>query len=95
MGPCAIEDSHPIAGDRRAVGAAIVGDARRRGPATMNKRWMAEIFYNDGRTTVLHAFEELYELHELVEMGPNWNTIDRIVITLNLPSVEPAKTRYV
>jgi hypothetical protein len=55
-----------------------------------NKRWMAEIFYNDGSETEIVAFEELHELHHLVEMGPNWNTIERIVITLNLSSAEPA-----
>jgi hypothetical protein len=57
----------------------------------ISKRWMAEIVYNDGRTTAVHAFEELLELHDLVEMGPNWNTIDRIVITLNTPSVSPKR----
>jgi len=55
---------------------------------------MAEIFYNDGRTMAVHAFEELPELHDLVEIGPNWNAIDRIVITLNTPSVRPEEFRH-
>jgi hypothetical protein len=59
--------------------------------AMSNKRWMAEIFYNDGCTTTLHTFEELHELHDLVEMGPDWNTIEHIVITLNLTSVGPSR----
>ena len=54
-------------------------------------RWMAEIIYLDGRETKLLVFEELEQLDEIVEHGPDWNTIDRIVITLNRPSVEPAR----
>ena len=57
----------------------------------MRKRWMAEIFYNDssGPPDVI-AFEELRDRHDIVEMGPNWNTIERIVITPNLSFVLPA-----
>jgi hypothetical protein len=33
----------------------------------------------------------LRELHGIIEMGPNWNTIDHIVVTLNRPSVVPKK----
>ena len=29
------------------------------------------------------AFEELHDLHEIVERGPDWNEIERIVVTLN------------
>jgi hypothetical protein len=53
-------------------------------------RWMAEIFYNDGSETDVLAFDELRELQNIVERGPNWNTIDRIVVTLNRPSIRPA-----
>jgi hypothetical protein len=64
---------------------------------------MAEIHYRDGavldeapdRQTHANpdivAFEELHELHRIVERGPDWNDIDRIVITLNRPSRAPAK----
>ena len=54
----------------------------------MTVRWMAEISYRDGTPTAVIAFEELFELHDIVEHGPNWNTIERIVVTLNLSSVE-------
>jgi hypothetical protein len=47
-------------------------------------RWMAEISYLDGRQECI-AFEELEDLDEIVERGPDWNTIDKIVITLNRP----------
>jgi hypothetical protein len=52
-------------------------------------RWMAEIFYNNGSETAIVAFDELCELHDIIAMGPNWNTIERIVVTLNRPSVRP------
>jgi hypothetical protein len=35
------------------------------------------------------AFEEIEDLDEIVELGPDWNLIDRIVITLNRPTLEP------
>ena len=49
----------------------------------MSQRWMAEISYRTGRPTKVIAFEELHDLHEIVERGPNWNEIEHIVITLN------------
>jgi hypothetical protein len=54
-------------------------------------RWMAEIFYNDGSETDVVAFDEWGELQDIVERGPNWNTIERIVVTLNRPSVGPMR----
>jgi hypothetical protein len=48
-------------------------------------RWMAEIVYFNGEQQTL-AFEELEDLDEIVEQGPDWHTIDRIVITLNRPA---------
>lgn len=48
-------------------------------------RWMAEITYLDGRPQQTTEFEELEDLDEIVERGPDWNTIDKIVITLNRP----------
>jgi hypothetical protein len=47
-------------------------------------RWMAEIRYLDGNQQTI-TFEELEDLDEIVERGPDWNTIDQIVITLNHP----------
>jgi hypothetical protein len=46
---------------------------------------MAEIIYIDGEQKTL-AFEELEDLDEVVEHGPDWHTIDRIIITLNRPA---------
>ncbi|MBR0827037.1 hypothetical protein JQ596_15965 [Bradyrhizobium manausense] len=46
---------------------------------------MAEITYLDGRPQQTTEFEELEDLDEIVERGPDWNTIDKIVITLNRP----------
>ena len=47
---------------------------------------MAEIVYVNGEQQTL-AFEELEDLDEIVELGPDWHTIDRIVITLNRPAL--------
>ena len=52
-------------------------------------RWMAEISYLDGNQQTI-AFEELEDLDEIVERGPDWNTIEKIVITLNRP-LPPSK----
>ncbi len=48
------------------------------------KRWQATIFYRSdaGIVDVTHALEEIEELHDLVERGPDWNTIEKIEITL-------------
>ena len=37
------------------------------------------------------TFEELFELHDIIERGPNWNTIEHIIVTLNIPSVPTRK----
>ena len=36
--------------------------------------------------------EEIEELHHIIELGPNWNTLERIVITLNRPAPEYRET---
>ena len=48
-------------------------------------RWIAVVTYRSesGPIEVDHHFEELEELHTLVERGPDWNTIVSIVVTLN------------
>lgn len=49
-------------------------------------RWKATIYYRSddlGLVDVEHGIEELDELQDIVERGPNWNTIDRIVVTLD------------
>jgi hypothetical protein len=54
-------------------------------------RWMAEIVYNNGEPTTVFAFDELSELHAIVELGPDWNMIEAITITLNRPSMRPQR----
>lgn len=46
------------------------------------RRWLAEITYRteSGPNVVPHDLEELDELHDLVERGPHWDTIDMIQI---------------
>lgn len=56
--------------------------------STPPHRWMAEIYYHDAPMEIV-TFEELEELHDIVERGPDWNTIDRIVVSLNRTAVEP------
>ncbi len=50
----------------------------------MENRWHATIYYrsDDGGVDVEHDFEEIEELHDIVERGPDWNAIDKIVVTL-------------
>lgn len=52
-------------------------------------RWRAVITYRseNGPVDVEHAMTELDEIWELVERGPDWNTIENINITLDLVSL--------
>ena len=54
-------------------------------PEATTARWKATIWYLSeiGLLDVEHGIEELEELHDLVERGPDWNTIDRIEIVLD------------
>jgi hypothetical protein len=47
-------------------------------------RWHATIYYRSdtGGVDVEHDIEELEDLHDIVERGPDWNTIDKIVVML-------------
>lgn len=47
-------------------------------------RWTATIWYRTerGPNGVEHDIEELHELHDLVERGPDWRAIERIEIKL-------------
>lgn len=51
-------------------------------------RWKATIYYRSelGELDVEHGIEELEELQDIVERGPDWNAIDRITITLDRKS---------
>ena len=47
-------------------------------------RWKATLIYrtDNGPVDVEHTFEELEELHDIVERGPDWNCIEDITIQL-------------
>ncbi|HEV2503690.1 MAG TPA: hypothetical protein VGV39_11475 [Mesorhizobium sp.] len=51
------------------------------------KRWKAIIEYrtNDGAEAVEHYFEEISDLHLIIEHGPDWNFLIRCTVTLNRP----------
>lgn len=52
-----------------------------------NKRWKAVVEYrtDDGVKSVVHYFEEISDLHLIIEHGPDWNFLMRCTITLNRP----------
>ena len=52
------------------------------------KRWHVTIWYrtDNGPVDVLHEIEELDELAGIVEIGPMFDTIENIVITLQRSS---------
>ena len=52
-----------------------------------DKRWKAVIEYrtDTGAESIEHYFEELSELHLIIEHGPDWNFLIRCTITLNRP----------
>ncbi len=45
-------------------------------------RWKAVVYYryDAGLVDVDHDLDELGDIHDLVEAGPHWDTIDRIEI---------------
>jgi hypothetical protein len=46
-------------------------------------RWHATIHYRTnavGTVDVEHDLDELEDLHDLVEAGPHWDTIEKIVV---------------
>jgi hypothetical protein len=51
---------------------------------------MAEIYYRNGVSTQIVTFEELAERQEIVELGPDWNGLEKIEIHLNRPSRDPS-----
>lgn len=48
-------------------------------------RWYVVLYYRteDGMIDVEHMIEEIDMLHEIVEAGPDWHTLDRIEIRLS------------
>lgn len=49
------------------------------------KRWKAVIEYrtDEGTASVEHFFEEISDLHLVIEHGPDWNLLLRCTVTLN------------
>lgn len=47
-------------------------------------RWVATCYYRttDGLLDVDHGFQELFELHDIIERGPDWHTLDRIEVRM-------------
>ena len=52
------------------------------------RRWMAE---THGTRLQVVIFEELFKLHDIIERGPNRNTIEHIIVTLNTSSAPTRK----
>lgn len=50
-----------------------------------DRRWKAVIEYalENGPLSVEHYFEEISELHFIIEHGPDWNFLQRCTVTLN------------
>lgn len=51
-------------------------------PPVTSPRWAATVHYraDAGLIDVIHDLDEIEDLHELVERGPHWDTIEQIVI---------------
>lgn len=47
------------------------------------KRWRALIEYQGADGLVEHFFEEISDLHHIIEHGPDWNRLIRCTVTLN------------
>ena len=49
------------------------------------KRWNAELVYKDanGGSWSSVTFEEIADLDDIIEQGPDWNTLESCTITLN------------
>lgn len=48
-----------------------------------NKRWRAVIEYTSPASKQEHYFEEMADLHLIIERGPDWNFLARCTVTLN------------
>jgi hypothetical protein len=82
--PAGLEDLSDIG--RSDVDPAVRGTPRQ-GLSRLKEhpRWCAIVGYRtrNGLVDVDHLFEELHELHDLIERGPDWETIESITINLN------------
>lgn len=48
-----------------------------------DKRWRAVIEYSSPAATLEHYFEEIADLHLIIERGPDWNFLSHCTVTLN------------
>ncbi|TIM38705.1 MAG: hypothetical protein E5Y55_32940 [Mesorhizobium sp.] len=50
-----------------------------------DKRWKAVLVYDhqNGPITIEHFLEEISELHNVIEHGPDWNTLITCTVTIN------------
>lgn len=53
-------------------------------------RWHATIFYRTdaGTVDVEHDLEELSDLHDVVERGPHWDTVEKITVVRSKVHIE-------
>ena len=62
-------------------------EAANRDMSKKSSRWVVTVYYHtdDGLKAVVLNIEELHELHEIIESGPNWYSIRDIRIELADP----------
>ena len=53
--------------------------------ARVRPRWTATVTYrhDGGDRKVHHQFEEIEDLHDIIERGPDWNCIKKITVRLS------------
>ncbi len=61
-----------------------------------DKRWKAVVEYStdQGPERIEHYFEEISDLHFIIEHGPDWNFLIRCTVTLNLRTTARNKTAW-
>lgn len=57
------------------------------GEPMTQKRWLAKVYYIDGRSTDAFEIDELEELQDIVEGGPDFGLIQKIEIFYNLGNI--------
>lgn len=57
-------------------------------------RWKAVCVYrtDKGTAEIVHQFEEISDLHDLVEAAPHWDTLISCTVTLARPAQDPTLT---
>ena len=54
-----------------------------------SRRWRAVLEYRTDRglESIEHFFEEISDLHMIIEHGPDWNHLKCCTVTLNRPDI--------